>query len=196
MDLVQTLSSRLEVEPKAAEAVAGALLGTADDELPAAETATLEGGVPELDGWRASAEETLAGGADLEQADGLLHQLSELAGSGVGDGLLDAMMGRESDTAAAGLALLAHLGLEPSQAVALVATVTDFLTERLGDEWTRRILVTAPVLLALVSVVGKNGGFDLGEVIRGLIAHELTPGDSPFGEASPAEALPAEGMEG
>lgn len=194
MDLVKTLASRLGVDPKAAEAIAGAVLGTADSELPDEETATLEGGVPELEGWRASAEETLPEGANLEEADGLLGTLSRQARAE--GGLLDALAEHKSGIGVAGLVLLGRLGLESNQAQALIASVTDFLNERLGKAWTHRVLTAAPVLIVLVAMVANRRGFDLSETLRGLVEHDPEAddpeADDPEADA-PAPDEPAEG---
>lgn len=152
MDLIATLAPKLGLDPQAAEALAGAVLGAARTQVPDAETAKLDEAVPEIDAWSKTAERVLAepDDGDGDASGGMLGMLAKAAGSGLGNELLGAVMGEDAQEAATVVALFQKLGLEPSHAAMAAPMVVDFLEERVGDAWAERIVKAAPVLLELV----------------------------------------------
>ena len=146
MDIVGTLASRLNLPPEQAQAVVGAVLGAARTQVPDAETARIDSGVPELSGWMKAAESVLAQPAAPSAGGGLLGGLMEAAGSGLGNQLLGAIAGQEASQAASAVAVLGRLGIQPQHAALVATLVIDFLTARVGAEWTQRIVAAAPAL--------------------------------------------------
>lgn len=170
MDIVQTIAARIGVDPNQAQAVAGALLGAARAQVPAEETQKLDAGVPELAGWMKAAESALAAPAAAQppgaDSGGLLGDLLEAAGSGLGNQILGAVVGKEASQAASAVAVLGKLGLEPKHATMVAPLIVEFLTSRLGAEWTDRIVAAAPALAGLASS-GQDGG--LGSLLQGFL---------------------------
>lgn len=156
MDLIDQLASTLGVDARAARAVAGAVLGATREQVPDDETAKLDEAVPEISDWASTAEEILKQGADDGDGGGLFGSLARMAGSGLGNDLVGAVLGEEAQDTAQIVALFQTLGLKAEHASVAAPMVLDFLVDRVGKEWTDRILDGAPMLLKLVK--GQLGG--------------------------------------
>ena len=150
MDLVASLASALNVEPRAAEAVAGAVLGTvrgqaADNDASAGAEDALDTAVPELSGWLDTAKQIA--GENEEQADlGGLGGLLGMAGSGVGNQLIGAVAGKSAQNAALMASVLGSLGLDASVASLAAPVVLKFLESRLDAGTLQTLLSVAPML--------------------------------------------------
>ncbi len=166
MDLVSSLASALNIEPRAAEAVAGAVLGTVkgqaadSDDSDGAEDA-IESAVPELSGWMDTAKQVA--GENDEQADvGGMSSLLGMAGSGVGNQLLGAVAGKSAQNAALLASVLGTLGLDASMAQVAAPVVLKFLESRLEPGTLQTLLSVAPML------TGKSDGGASGGVMGAI----------------------------
>jgi len=158
MDLIGSLAGALGVEPRMAEAVAGAVLGATRDQAPEEETAKLDEAIPEISGWKDTAKMVLAEASDDDDPpDNLFESLTEMAGSGIGNQLIGALGGAKAQNSAAAVALIGKLGLEPSHAAMIAPVVLQFVEARIGSEWLQRLLSAAP-MLAGMQQAGASGG--------------------------------------
>ncbi|MBX2800657.1 MAG: DUF2780 domain-containing protein [Myxococcales bacterium] len=177
MDIIESLSGQLGLDPRQAQALAGAVLGAARDESADEETAKLEQAVPELDQWASVAQSMLSeGGADDGDSGGggLLGSLAKMAGSGLGNELVGAVLGEDAQETATLVAVMNKLGLDTSHATMAAPVVLEFLENRLGDEWTERIVKGAPMLMGLIRTQGAEGaqtpeGFGLGDLMSRIL---------------------------
>lgn len=149
MDLIEQLASTLGVDAKAAQAVAGAVLGATREQVPDEETAKLDEAVPEIGDWSSTAEEMLKA-ASGDGGGGLFGTLARMAGTGAGNEILGAVLGEEAQDTAQIVALFQSLGLKTEHASMAAPVVLDFLVDRVGKEWTDRILDGAPMLMKFV----------------------------------------------
>lgn len=155
MDLVTTIAQQVGIDPQQAQAVAGAVLGAVRGQVPAEEAQQLESAVPELGGWAQAAEQVMAAPAAAEGGGGLLGSLIQAAGGAIGTQVIGAVAGEDAGRAAGVLGLLSRLGLKAEHAAAVAPMVVEFLVQRMGKEWTDRIVAAAPVLASLTG--GSSG---------------------------------------
>ena len=160
MDLISSLAGQLGLDPRTAQAVAGAVLGATREQVPEEETARLDEAVPEISEWSSIADAVLAEKEDDDGGGGLLGTLTRMAGSGVGNELVGAVLGEQAQETATMVALFEKLGLQSSHATLAAPVVLDFLEDRVGDEWAERIVKGAPMLLGLMrsQLGGEEGG--------------------------------------
>jgi hypothetical protein len=166
MDLVSTLASALNVEPRAAEAVAGAVLGTvkgqaADSDASEGAEDALESAVPELSGWMDTAKEVAAENDDSADLGGLGGLLGAM-GSGAGNQLLGAVAGKSAQNAALLGSVLGSLGLNASMAQVAAPIVLQFLESRMDAGTLQTLLSVAPML------TGKTEGGSAGGMMGAL----------------------------
>ena len=171
MDLIGQLASQLGVEPSAAQAIAGTVLGGARDQVAdkvgETEAAQLGEAVPELPEWQGQASALLGGDSGAGGLlGGALGALGSAAGGGDsgGGGLLGGALGTlggaaggNDPTVAAVAGLLGKLNLSPSAASTVAPLVLGFLESRLPPELVSKIKSAAPVL----------GGGGLGSLLGG-----------------------------
>lgn len=146
MDLIEQLAGTLGIDAKAAQAVAGVVLGAARDQVPDEETAKLDEAVPEIGDWSSVADQVLDSASE-EASGGLFGAIARFAGSGVGNDLVGAVLGEDAQDTAQIVALFKSIGLKTEHASLAAPIVLNFLVERVGQEWTDRILQGAPMLM-------------------------------------------------
>ena len=114
MDFIGTLADTLGVDADMAQAVAGTVLGMARDQVGDEETAKLNEAVPEIDGWQSMANSVLSQASSEESSGsgGLFGAIANLAGSGLGNELVGAVMGEDAQEAATVVGLMSKLGLK------------------------------------------------------------------------------------
>jgi predicted lipid-binding transport protein (Tim44 family) len=163
MDLIAALTSKLDLNPGQAQALAGATLGTVKGEVAerfGAETASqFDQQVPELGGWQAQADDALK--EDAPEAGGLGGMLGGLMGGGAKGGLGGLMgaaaasgaMGKQAKDMAAVVGVLSKFGLDAGKAAVVGPLLLEFLKKKLDPGMLSKVLAVAPMLAAL-----KGGG--------------------------------------
>jgi hypothetical protein len=150
MDLIGSLASAAGIDARSATAVAGAVLGLAKQQSGDDETAKLQEAIPELSGWEETAKAVASEAAPAEEEEGgIMSGLLSAAGSGLGNQLLGAVAGEGAAEKAAAVSVLSKLGLQPAHAALVAPVVLSFLEQRLGGEWSDRIVAAAPILAGL-----------------------------------------------
>ncbi len=163
MDLIQTLTAQLGVDPSQAQALAGSALGAVRgavaEQAGPEQAAKIDAAIPELSGWQAAASQVLGGGGG-----GLMGAAGGLLGGGAG-GLLGqaagAVGGAQAAQAAQLAAVVSRLGLDPKIAAMVAPHALAFLRERLPPGVLDTALKAAPFLTG-----GGAGG--VGAALGGL----------------------------
>ncbi len=172
MDLVSALTSAAGIDASQAQALAGAVLGTAATQAAPEEAAKLQEAVPEMGGWVDEAQNA-SDTPNEEPSDGFLGGLASFAGSGAGGALLGALGGEEAKEKAQVVAVLSKVGLSPTQAAMAAPVVLSFLEERLGKEWVDKLVSAAPVLGGLQQLGGAapeaEGAGGLASAAKGML---------------------------
>jgi len=167
MNLIDALGAA-GIDGSQAAALAGAVLGTARTQASEEEADKLAERVPELDEWVAAAQHASETPDEAPQ-ESFLGDLAGFAGSDMGGALLGALGGNEAKEQAQAVAVLSKVGLSASQAALAAPVVLSFLQQRLGAEWTERLLGAAPVLAGLSQLQGSDGASSgIGGLIGGL----------------------------
>ena len=182
MDFIQTLASKLDLDPTQAQGVAGAVLtqvrGALDDDTDGDDaTQAFDAAVPELGGWKAAAGKLMGGGAQAAPAaggGGLGGLLGGLAGGG-GGGLLGAVAGAvggaDAQNTVALVGLLGKLGIGADKAAMVAPIAYSFLKERLDGNVLALALKAAPFLVGGGdddAAGAQDGGLDLGGALGAL----------------------------
>ncbi|MCA9572506.1 MAG: hypothetical protein KC656_31920, partial [Myxococcales bacterium] len=98
MDLIANLSQSLGLDPTAATALAGAMMGNvaaqAEDSDVEGAGAQVKAAVPEMDGWLATAQQYVGQEEPAAQGGGMLGGLMGAASSGLGSQLVGAVGGK------------------------------------------------------------------------------------------------------
>jgi len=161
MEFIDLISQQMGVERPRAEALAGGVLDVVKTALgqqtDAATAERFEAAVPELSGWRKSAEAHLGGDASGPPG-GLGELLSGALGS-VGGGF-----GGSAGAVALLMPLLGKLGLDESHVETFVPLLTQFLGQRLDADLMQTVSQVLPFLGA-----EDGGGAGVLGVLGGLL---------------------------
>ena len=169
MDLIAALTSKLDLDPGQAQALAGASLGTVKGEIAerfGADTAAqLDQQVPELGGWQAKADAAMKEDDAPAAGGGLGGMLGGLMGGGAKGGLGGLMgaaaatgaMGKQAKDMAAVVGVLSKFGVDPGKAAVVGPLLFQFLKKKLDPSLLSKVLTVAPMLAAL-----KGGGAPAG----------------------------------
>ena len=149
MDLISQLAGTLGVDPSAATALAGGVLGQVKDQLADKEgpeaAEELSAAVPELGDWTGKAK-ALLGSAGGDDGGGLGGMLGGALGGG-GGGLLGAAasaMGGDAAKFAALLPLISKLGLNTESLIKVAPIVLSFLGDRISPELLTKVQALIP----------------------------------------------------
>jgi hypothetical protein len=181
MDFIQTLASKLDLDPNQAQGVAGAVLtqvrGALDDDTDGDDaTAAFDSAVPELGGWKAAAGKLMGGGDDEPDEGGLGGLLGGLT-SGGGGGLLGAVAGAvggaDARNTVALVGLMSKLGLGADKAAMVAPIAYSFLKDRLDGNVLELALKAAPFLVGGgddddTPDEADDDGLDLGDALGAL----------------------------
>ena len=170
MDLIGQLGSTLGVNPGQASALAGSVLGGVQGALAdkdAGAAAELGEAVPELEGWKAQADQEL--GAAEEPAAGGLGGLLGGGGGGLLGAAAGALGGEKAQNTLAIVQILGKFDVEPGKAALVAPMLLQFLESRLKPGTLQLVLQVAPLL---ASARGGDEGGEAGED-KGLDAGDL-----------------------
>jgi hypothetical protein len=171
MDLVSALTSAAGIDTSQAQALAGAVLGTARKQADEAEAAKLDEAVPELSGWVDEAQKQ-SDVPDEAPKESFLGSLASFAGSPAGGAVLSAVGGEGAQEKAQVVAVLSKVGLTPGQAALAAPVVLSFLEQRLGEEWVDRLVAAAPILSGVKALQADDAGAGTGglaDVAKGAL---------------------------
>jgi hypothetical protein len=174
MDLIASLTSQLGIEPEKAQGLAGAVLGTLEQQvgqqLGGSDAAALREKLPELDAWKAKSPVLEGGGGG-----GLLGALGGLGGGGDLLGAAGGLLGGAGGLlggAGGGLdvgaliQLASKAGVSGGAAQKLLPIVVSFLKSRLDPALLAKVLSVVPGLEKLAG--GASGG-GLGGLLGGIL---------------------------
>jgi len=171
MDLIGELAAKLGVDPAAAQALAGAALGGAQEQVAkqvgTQEAAQMAAAIPELSGWKDAATSMLGGGGGGDAGGLLGGALGALGGAGGLGGALGGALGALGGGDAAGglpalAGMLGKLNLSPGLITSIAPLLLNFLQDRLPKELLDKVKSVLPLL-------GGGGQADLGSMLGGLL---------------------------
>lgn len=167
MDLIEDLSSQLQLDGGQARGLAGSLLGLVQDgvrdKLGPEAADNLAGAVPELGEWSGDAQ---ALAAQPEPASGGLD-LGGLLGAG-----LSALGGPQAQALGPVASILGKLGLDASKAQLVAPLLMNFLQSRLDPELMSKLTSALPWLGMLTGASptpASSEGGGLGAMLGGLL---------------------------
>ena len=155
MDLISSRAGQLGIDPKAAEALAGGVLGQLKAGLPPEQGAAVEQQVPEMAAWEQSAGQAQTGAA----------------------GMLGGLLGQLSGNANAGnlLALVGSLGITPEKITAAMPMIMQFVQTRLPGPLAEQLLGALPGRLGGAGAAPATtpsdapGGADPADLLKGAL---------------------------
>lgn len=165
MDLIENLSSQLQLDGGQARGLAGSLLGMVKDgvaeKLGGDAAASLASAVPELGEWK-------------QDADALAGQ-PEPAGGGLGDLLsagMSALGGQQAQSLAPVVSLLGKVGVDAGKAQLVAPMLMNFLQSRVDGGLMQKITSALPWLGMLTgsssgATEASSGG--LGSMLGGML---------------------------